>query len=55
MSKTPSPLIQMGVELGVWEVIFFSVPEEFKYSFLLYLGIVQIRLCTTVWIRAFGL
>ena len=29
-------------ELDVWEVVFFSVPEEFIYSFLVYFGIVSI-------------
>ena len=30
------------VELGVWEVVFFPVPEEIVYIFLVYLRIVQI-------------
>ena len=30
------------VELGVWEVVFFPVPEEVVYPFLVYFGIVQI-------------
>ena len=29
-------------ELGVWEVVFFHVPEEIIYSFLIHFGIVQI-------------
>ena len=40
MSNTPSPIVQM--ELGVWEVVVFSVPEEIVYSFLVYFGMVQI-------------
>ena len=46
---------QWTVELGVWEVVFFPVSVEIIYYFLLYFGIVQIWLCTTVWIRGFGL
>ena len=41
------------VELGVWEVVFFPVRDEIEYSFLLNFGIVQIWVCTTVWITGF--
>ena len=36
MSKSPSPPLQT-VELGVWEVVFFPVPEETLYSFFSFL------------------
>ena len=34
--------LKWRVELGVWEVVFFPVPEEIVYYFLVYFEIVQI-------------
>ena len=42
VSMSKIPLSKWRVELDFWEVIYFTVPEEIVYSFLVYIGIVQI-------------
>ena len=50
--------MENGVELGVWEVVFFPVPEEIVCSFLVYFGILQIwpmyhSLAKRVWFKCY--
>ena len=48
-------LFKWRLELGIWEVVFFPVPEVIVYSFLVYFGIVQIWHMYHSWEKRIGL